>query len=67
MKVCLLIDIVAHCSVNWDSLRECESIYIHVCICVELCRSSVMQAVAISSRGNMKFPVLLRCAATAQF
>lgn len=36
-------------------------------VCVNICRSDVMQAVAISSKGNVKFPVLLRCAATAQF
>lgn len=42
-------------------------VYVYVCLYVKICRSTVMQAVAISSRGNMKFPVLLRCAATAQF
>lgn len=36
----------------------CAWVCVGVCVCVNICRSSVMQAVAISSRGNMKFPVL---------
>lgn len=40
---------------------------VYVCVRANICRSSVMQVVAICSRGNTKFPVLLRCAGTAQF